>query len=134
MRNLAVVLGAFLALFFPGFTGCASARVMHPSANRAAVPSLDVQSGCRDVSQMQIKNKLNFDRCIAEEKTARTELEKTWRTFPRDMQQQCMHLVTPPALPSYVTLQECLGMARDAQKLARKDQSSSPEARVAPTR
>ncbi len=133
MRNFAAFC-ALLALCFPGFTGGASARILHRTVNRATVPSLDIQSGCRDVSQMQVKNKLNFDRCIAEEKTARTELEKTWRTFPRDMQEQCMYLVTSPALPSYVTLQECLGMARDAQKLAKKDQSGSPEARQSPMR
>jgi hypothetical protein len=30
-----------------------------------------------------------------------------------------MYLVTPPALPSYVTLQGCLDMARDAKNIGK---------------
>jgi hypothetical protein len=33
------------------------------------------------------------------------------------MHDQCIHLVTAPALPSYVTLRQCLTMARDAQNM-----------------
>ena len=33
------------------------------------------------------------------------------------MREQCLFLVTPPALPSYITLQTCLNTVRDAVKM-----------------
>ncbi len=82
-----------------------------------AVPALDINAGCRDVANMDLNRTTNYPRCMAEEKAARTDVQKVWGSFSKDKQDQCMHLVTPPALPSYVTLQECLNMSRDAEKL-----------------
>ena len=74
------------------------------------------------------KNELNrttdYPGCMSNERTAREQLQKEWASYSADMHSQCMHLVTPPALPSYVTLQECLKMSRDARNLAKKDRAA----------
>jgi hypothetical protein len=85
------------------------------AASRATMLTLDVEAGCRDVDRMGL-NKTNYSSCISEERDARTQLETEWPSFSETAHEQCLHLVTEPALPSYVTLQECLHMGQDAKK------------------
>ena len=85
--------------------------------NAAGVPSLDIESACRDIANNTLNKTSDYPGCVSDERTARDQLRKEWASYSADMHEQCLHLVTPPALPSYVTLQECLKMARDAQNL-----------------
>lgn len=89
--------------------------------NRDAVPTLDIASSCRDISTVEVKT-TSYENCIAEENTARDQLRIEWPKFSANAHEQCMHLVAAPALPSYVTLQQCLQMKRDAENLAKSPQ------------
>jgi hypothetical protein len=109
----------------------AEARTTRSGGNQA-VPTLDINAGCRDVANMDQSRTVNYPRCMAEERTARAELQKVWHTFSADKQELCLHLVTSPALPSYVTLQECLNMARDAEKLNKSGQNNGLSATEGP--
>jgi hypothetical protein len=116
-----VFLSVMVALSFLGSFAPLKARVFRHSAGRAAVPTLNVEAGCRNVSyQNSIDNKtVNYSNCLTAERTARTEVEKEWSSFSASVHEQCIYLVTAPAIPSYVTLQGCLHMARDARNLAK---------------
>jgi hypothetical protein len=86
-------------------------------AESANLPGLDVEAGCRDISQMNLRGVTNYSNCMTEETSARAQLQKDWASYPSSVREECLNLVTPPALPSYVTLQECVQMVRDAKKL-----------------
>jgi hypothetical protein len=91
-----------------------------PAGNTGgAVPKLNIAAGCKDLSTKEISRSINLDRCMTEEKIARDQLQGTWSKFPAGDKDLCMYLVTPPALPSYVTLQGCLDMARDAKNIGK---------------
>jgi hypothetical protein len=110
-----LILGALLSCFF------AAASLEARTARRGgeAVPILDIDAGCKDLAQMDLNKTTNYSQCIAEEQTARAQLQTAWSSFPADKREECMYLVTPPALPSYVTLQECLDTAREAGRLSK---------------
>ncbi len=91
---------------------------------RGPLPSLNIESGCRDIASNGLNKTTDYPGCIAEERTARDQLRKEWASYSGDMHEQCLHLVTPPALPSYVTLQECLKMSRDARQMSKSDGAS----------
>jgi hypothetical protein len=115
-----VFLSVMVALSFLGSFAPLQARVFRHSAGRAGVPTLNVEVGCRNVSYLNsIDKTVNYSNCLAEERTARTELEKEWSSFSTSVHEQCIYLVTAPAIPSYVTLQGCLHMARDARNLTK---------------
>jgi hypothetical protein len=112
------VMVALSLLSFLGFFAPLQARVIRHSVGRAAVPTLNVESGCRDVSYLNsIDKTVNYSNCLAEERTARAELQNEWSSFSASVHEQCIYLVTAPAIPSYVTLQGCLHMSRDAKNL-----------------
>jgi hypothetical protein len=104
-----------MALSFAGVAD--TVRAMNDRESRPNLPILNIESGCRDVAKNDLNKTTNYPGCISQEKKARDQLKKTWASYSPGMHTQCMHLVTPPALPSYVTLQECLQTARDAQKM-----------------
>lgn len=89
--------------------------------NHDSLPSLNIEAGCKDVAKNGLNKTTDFPGCLKDERKARDLLHKEWASYSGDMHIQCLHLVTPAALPSYVTLQQCLVMARDAQKLIKSD-------------
>jgi len=91
---------------------------------RGALPSLDIESGCRDVANNNLNKTSDFSGCLSNERAASDELRREWASYSGDMHDQCLHLVTPPALPSYVTLQQCLRMSRDAREMTKTDGAS----------
>lgn len=107
----------FLGVLLAGFASSSVEAQTNGGGNRAAVPNLNIKSGCRDLSNSQLNKTTNYSTCIGDEQNARTQLQKDWASFPASKHEQCMHLVTPPALPSYVALQDCLNMAREAEKV-----------------
>jgi hypothetical protein len=119
-----LTLSALLALSLAGFGSPVEARTAGARASRGTVPKLDIESGCRSLAHYDPGRTVNFDSCIKEERDARAEVAKTWRSVPADRREQCLYLVTPPALPSYISLQGCLTIAHDAAELAKKAQTS----------
>lgn len=86
-------------------------------ASKSALPSLDIEGGCRDVANNALNKTKDYSGCVSDERSAREQVRKEWASYSGATHDQCLHLVTPPALPSYVTLQECLHISRDARKL-----------------
>ena len=118
----------FLALVALSFNGVAdTVRAMNSrtaAANqesRSSLPNLNIEAACQDVAKNDLNKTTDYPGCISDESKARDQLRKEWASYPADMHSQCLHLVTPPALPSYVSLQECLKMSRDARKLTKSD-------------
>jgi hypothetical protein len=121
-----LILGALLVcLFAPSSLEARAAR-----RGGDTVPILDIDAGCKDVAKMDLNKSMNYSQCMTEEQTARAQLKTVWPSFSAGKREECMHLVTPPALPSYVTLQGCLDMAREAAKLSKsgpgKNQPGTP--------
>ncbi len=111
----------FMAYSILGVAATVRVRNEAVSGEGKGLPALDIEAGCRDVAQNDLNKTTDLPGCVSEERRAREQLRKEWASYSADMHQQCMHLVTPPALQSYVTLQTCLRMARDAQNLTKTD-------------
>jgi hypothetical protein len=67
---------------------------------------------------------VNNDGCLNGEHTALAQLKKTWATFDADSRGECVSLVTRSSIQSYVTLQDCLQMSRDAKNQLKQDSKS----------
>ncbi len=116
-------LAIFIALSFSGVADTVRARYPSRTASgeQGGLPNLDIEAGCRDVAKNDLNKTKDFPGCVSDERAARDQLQKEWASYSPDMHGQCTHLVAPPALPSYVTLQECLRMARDARNITKTD-------------
>lgn len=119
-----LILSVLLALMLAGLESLAEGRTARAGGSGGSVPNLDIESGCRNLTQYDPGRTVNYDACIKEEHDARGQIQKAWRSSPASTREQCLHLVTPPALPSYVSLQGCLTMAHDAAELAKKGETS----------
>lgn len=110
------MLGLSLAVLLLG----GSAALARPPSGRSdsPVPAFNVEATCRDVSK---DARLNYEKCLAEERTALGQLKKTWATFGAGSRGECVTLTVRSSLPSYVTLQDCLQTSRDAKNLLRQD-------------
>jgi hypothetical protein len=85
------------------------------------VPSLNVEPACRAAAKMG--DSLNLDttlrQCLADEKSARDQLEKEWTQFAPALQQRCVGTTQTGGDPSYVEVLVCLQMGRDAGQIDR---------------
>jgi hypothetical protein len=89
--------------------------------SRSSLPNLNIEAACQDVAKSDLNKTTDYPGCLSKERASREQLRKEWASYPADMHEHCVTLVTPPALPSYVTLQERLKMARDAKKMTKND-------------
>jgi hypothetical protein len=119
-----LILSVLLALTFAVPESLAKGRTARTGGSGGSVPNLDIESGCRSLTHYDPGRTVNYDACIKEERDARGQIQNAWRSSSASTREQCLHLVTPPALPSYVSLQGCLSMARDAAELAKKGEIS----------
>ena len=114
-----------IALSFNGIADTVRATNARTAAaskeSQSSLPNLNIEAGCKNVAKNDLNKTTDYPGCLSEERKARDELRNEWASYPADMHSQCLHLVTPPALPSYVSLQECLKMARDAQTMIKSD-------------
>src|SRR5262249_8426414 len=83
------------------------------------VPTLNVESGCRAAARMG--DSLSLDttlrQCLADENSARDQLEKQWTQFPPALRQRCLATTDTGGDPSYVEVLVCLQMGRDAAQM-----------------
>ena len=83
------------------------------------VPTLNVESGCRAAARMG--DSLSLDttlrQCLADENSARDQLEKQWTQFPPALRQRCLATTETGGDPSYVEVLVCLQMGRDAAQM-----------------
>src|SRR5262249_44948773 len=80
------------------------------------VPTLNVESGCRAAARMG--DSLSLDttlrQCLADENSARDQLEKQGTQSPPALRQRCLATTETGGDPSYVEVLVCLQMGRDA--------------------
>ena len=85
------------------------------------VPSLNVEPACRAAAKMG--DSLSLDttlrQCLADEKSARVQLEKEWTQFTPALRQRCVATTQTGGDPSYVEVLVCLQMGRDAGQIQR---------------
>jgi hypothetical protein len=83
------------------------------------VPALDVESSCRAAAKMG--DSLSLDATLrqrlADEKSARDELEKQWTQFSQALRERCVTTTETGGDPSYVEVLVCLQMGRDAAQM-----------------
>jgi hypothetical protein len=84
-------------------------------------PSLNVEPGCRAAAKMG--DSLSLDatlrQCLADEKSARDELDKQWTQFSPALRDRCVATTESGGGPSYVEVLVCLQMGRDAAQMER---------------
>jgi hypothetical protein len=84
-----------------------------------SVPVLNVDSGCRAAAKMG--DSLSLDttmrQCLADENSARDELQKQWAQFALALRQRCVATTETGGNPSYVEVLVCLQMGRDAAQM-----------------
>ena len=87
-----------------------------------AVPTLDVEAGCRAAAKMG--DSLSLDeslrQCLSDERTARNELDKQWSQFPLALRQRCVATTETGGDPSYVEVLVCLQMGVDAAQMEKR--------------
>jgi hypothetical protein len=83
------------------------------------VPALNVEAGCRAAAKMG--DSLSLDatlrQCLADENSARGQLEKQWTQFSAALRQRCLATTETGGDPSYVEVLVCLQMGRDAAQM-----------------
>lgn len=121
---------ALIALAFSGLVD--TVRATHAKEIRTGLSAFNIEGACKDVAKSELNKTTNYSGCVSDERKAQEQLEKNWASYPADMRSQCMHLVTPPALPSYVTLRQCLDTAREAQRLLKTDKQTGVEKEMEP--
>ena len=93
------------------------------------VPSLNVEPACRAAAKMG--DSLSLDttlrQCLADEKSARDQLEKEWTQFAPALRQRCVATTQTGGDPSYVEVLVCLQMGRDAGQIQRNGQYADRE-------
>lgn len=89
------------------------------------VPRLAVDQSCRAVSTLGEGLNTTTTSCMDQEMSARRELETQWPGFTRAQQQHCLAAATAGGEPSYVELQECLVMTRDAEQMERAERKAA---------
>ena len=83
------------------------------------VPTLNVEPGCRAAARMgdNLSLDTSLRQCLADEKSARDELDKDWSQFPLALRQRCVATTQTGGDPSYVEVLVCLQMGRDAAQM-----------------
>ena len=83
------------------------------------LPALDVELGCRAAAKMgdSLSLDTSLRQCLADEKTARDELEKEWTQFLAALRERCVATTETGGNPSYVEVLVCLQMGRDAARM-----------------
>jgi hypothetical protein len=80
------------------------------------VPTLNVEPSCRAAATYGAESKSTFNDCMTDENSARAAMAKEWGTFKAADVRSCLEETNSDGTPSYVELQECLELARDAAK------------------
>lgn len=82
------------------------------------VPKFNIERSCQlDREAAEDTNLAQpIEKCIADEKQAKQQLETEWSQFRASDKASCVADTMTDDTPSYVELQICLDLARDAEK------------------
>ena len=88
------------------------AQLLIPVAD--TVPTFDVTTSCKGAATVHVADSQTFNSCMKDENTARTQLVKSWQSYPASDRTQCTDEASTGGPPSYVDLLVCLEISRDA--------------------
>jgi hypothetical protein len=81
------------------------------------VPQLNVEPGCRAAAKMGDSVDATLRQCLADEKSAREELDKEWTQYSSALRERCVASTRLGDTPSYVEVLVCMQMGRDAAEM-----------------
>ncbi len=91
------------------------------------VPMLNVAPSCQAAAIGLIgQGKSSDSACMQNEKQARDQLQKQWKTYSRAERMRCEQLDTLGGPPSYVELLTCLQIAKEARNISDSDRLTAP--------
>jgi hypothetical protein len=89
-----------------------SAAVAWIIAVADAPPKFDVAPGCKAAAainrSLDLSVSQDYQSCMNDEDSARTELVQNWSTYPADAKTRCVGQTTDGGTPSYVEVVECI--------------------------
>jgi hypothetical protein len=80
----------------------------------AGPPKLDTRPSCEAAVRFALTAGRDEKACFDDEHTAQDAVTKSWSQYSADDKTQCVGMVNAGGPPSYVELQSCLEMMRDA--------------------
>ena len=83
-------------------------------AAAAGPPKLDIRPSCEAAVRFALTAGRDEKACLDDEHTAQDAVSKSWSQYSADHKTQCVGMVNAGGPPSYVELQSCLEMMRDA--------------------
>ena len=89
------------------------------------VPKLNPEPTCRSVVNVGESLDARYPRCMAEEESARKQLETEWKTLSAASRSSCSGMASGMGIQSYVELLECLVMERDAAKMEQQEKDQA---------
>jgi hypothetical protein len=94
------------------------AGALQPAATALAdgPPQLDVSETCNAAARVAISVGRDKASCLADERAAQEALAKEWLSYNAADKTRCVVNVKTGGPPSYVELQSCLDLMRDAKK------------------
>jgi hypothetical protein len=111
---------------FAGFVRTVSvaaflAAVFAAPARADDVPTLQIGPSCEAAGRGTVVLGRSKESCIADETAARDALQKSWSKYSATDKQQCLGMEKAGGPSSYVELQSCLEIRRDAQDIRHAD-------------
>jgi hypothetical protein len=93
------------------------ATLLHAAADN--LPPLNVEAGCRAAAKMgdSLSLDTSLRQCLADETSARDQLEKQWSQYSPALRQRCVATTETGGDPSYVEVLVCLQMGQDAAQI-----------------
>lgn len=89
-----------------------SAAVAWIIAVADAPPKFDAAPGCKAAAainrSLDLSVSQDYQSCMNDEESARTELVQNWNTYPADAKTRCVGQTTDGGTPSYVEVVECI--------------------------
>lgn len=80
-------------------------------------PTYSIGPSCDVAGEVAVAQGRDKQACLRDEQNAREQLTKVWGDFHAADREKCSSLTTMGGPPSYVELQSCLEMMRDARAL-----------------
>jgi len=88
----------------------------------AGPPKLDIRPSCEAAVRFALTVGRDEKACFDDEHTAQEAVTKSWSEYSADDKTQCVGMVNAGGPPSYVELQSCLEMMRDAATIQNDSQ------------
>jgi hypothetical protein len=89
-----------------------SAAVAWIIAIADAPPKFDAAPGCKAAAainqSLDLSVSQDYESCMNDEESARSELVQNWNTYPADAKTRCVGQTTVGGTPSYVEVVECI--------------------------